>query len=303
MGVIQRISKKIANLLTGDSEQGQSTEEIAGPDVNESVLEPTGEGRDEQPKKEVLPNSVEIRRIIKKATLSMLNSLYLTNPERCKTKHLIIWFDTDTMTFNAFVDLGQELENYWSVESGYMFEKVELKQGRPEKTKDARKVDVGMDSITIYLQEREEGSEHKNLVKKACISIFENRGRLVQERYVLSSEALEKEYRKYYNIGRGEFPDMGESGHRQNHIAIDDKSDLETNRFVSRTHARIGYSKTIGFYLQVEYGGSRLSGNRTRILRGEKKIEVENTDVKEPLYDGDLIELGKAVVLKFVEIE
>ena len=59
----------------------------------------------------------------------------------------------------------------------------------------------------------------------------------------------------------------------------------------------------MGFYLQVEYGGSRLSGNRTRIFRGEEKIEVENVEVKEPLHNGDLIELGKAVVLKFVEID
>ena len=50
-------------------------------------------------------------------------------------------------------------------------------------------------------------------------------------------------------------------------------------------------------------GGSRLSGHRTRIFRGEDKIEVENVEVKEPLHDGDLFELGKAVVLKFVETE
>ena len=86
-------------------------------------------------------------------------------------------------------------------------------------------------------------------------------------------------------------------------IVIDENNNLDKNKYVSRAHARIGYSENIGFYLQVEYGGSRLSGNRTRIFRDEEKIEVENVDMKEPLHDGDLIELGKAVLLQYKEIK
>ena len=253
---------------------------------------------------EPLLNSVEARKKIKKSTLALLNSLYLADPESCQTKHLVVWLDTDTITFNSYADFGQELENYWAVESGYAFEKVELRQGKPKNEQDARKLDVDLTSVVVYLQEYEEGRcVSDGMVKKARVSVFGGKGSLVKEQYELSSETLEKENGRCYNIGRGEFPEVGDGSHRQNHIAIDDKSNLETNSFVSRAHARIGYSENIGFYLQVEYGGSRLSGNRTRIFRGDEKIEVENVEVKEPLHDGDLIELGKAVVLEFVEIK
>lgn len=259
-----------------------------------------GEWLSSEPATKHIANSVETRGKIKKSTLALLNSLYLANPEICKTIHLVVWFDTDTITFNSYSDFGQELENYWAVESGYAFEKVELKQGKPTNEKDARRIDDGIGSIVIYLQEV---GHEQSIVKRANISVFDGKGSLLQEQYELSSETLEKECRKYYNIGRGECPRMDGGSYRQNHIAIEDNNNLETNRFVSRAHARIGFSENIGFYLQVEYGGSRLSGNRTRIIRGEDKIEVENVEVKEPLQNGDLIELGKAVVLIYKEIQ
>lgn len=300
MSIIQNLTKKIGELLSGEPAKKPITKGGSEHSTEESTkLENIVEKGPVTEEKKPLPNSVETRGKIKKSTLTLLNSLYLTNPESCKTKHLIVWLDTDTITFNSYADFSQELENYWAVESGYVFEKVELKQGKPQDEKDARKVDSGVETITLYLQE--EGLD-RSIVKKACIAVFGGKGSLLQEQYELSSETLEKEHRKYYNIGRGEYPDMEGGSYRQNHIAVDDKSNVETNRFVSRAHARIGYSDSIGFFLQVEYGGSRLSGNRTRIFRGEDKIEVENVDVKEPLQDGDLIELGKAVVLKFNEI-
>ena len=303
MGVINKISTKIGELLSGEPAKRPITK--GGSEHNSEVSakqENAGEEVSVTEEKKPLPNSVEIRGKIKNSTLKLLNSLYLSNPEICKTKHLIVWFDTDTITFNSYADFSQELENYWAVESGYTFEKVEIKHGKPTNEKVARKIDTGIDSISIYLQEQEKGFE-KSIVKKACITVFGGKGSLLQEQYELSSETLKKEHRKYYNIGRGEFPNMEIGSYRQNHIGIDDKNNLETNKFVSRAHARIGYSENIGFYLQVEYGGSRLSGNRTRIFRGEDKIEVENIEVKEPLHDGDLIELGKAVVLKFIEVQ
>ena len=269
---------------------------------DESVMESNGNKLEEKPHAKPLPNSVEIRSQIKKSSLSLLNSLYCANPEECPNKSLLLWLDTDTLTFNSFSGFDQELENYWDVESGYEFNKVELRQGKPENEKDARTIEVGIGSIAIYLQEQKRGFEN-NVVKRARISIFGGKGSLLQEHYELSSEMLEKEHRKYYNIGRGEYPKMEGGSYRQNHIAIDDENNLETNKYVSRAHARIGYAEIIGFYLQVEFGGSRLSGNRTRIIRGENKIEVENVEVKEPLHDGDLIELGKAVVLQFIEIK
>lgn len=302
MGIINKITTKIGELLSGEPAKRPITKGDSGHNSEASVKQETaGEQVPVTEEKKPLPNSVETRGKIKKSTLTLLNSLYLVNPEICKTKHLIVWIDTDTITFNSYADFSQELENYWAVESGYSFEKVELKHGKPENEKNARKIDAGLGSIAIYLQEQEVGLE-KNVVKRANISVFGGKGSLLQEQYELSSETLEKERRKYYNIGRGEYPDIEGGSYRQNHIAIDDNNNLEINKYVSRAHARIGYAENIGFYLQVEYGGSRLSGNRTRIFREEDKIEVENVEAKEPLQDGDLIELGKSVVLKFNEL-
>ena len=303
MGILNKITTKIGELLSGEPAKRPITKGGSEHDSDESSKqENAGEQIPITEEKKPFPNSVETRGKIKKSTLTLLNSLYLANPEICNTKHLIVWLDTDTITFNSYADFSQELENYWAVESGYSFKKVELKHGKPEKEKVARKIDAGIGSIAIYLQEQEVSHE-KSVVKRATISVFGGKGSLLQEQYELSSETLKKEHRKFYCIGRGAFPDIEGGSYRQNHIAIDDVNNLESNKYVSRTHARIGYSGNIGFYLQVEYGGSRLSGNRTRIFRGEEKIEVENIEVKEPLYDGDLIELGKAVVLKFNELK
>lgn len=303
MGIINKITTKIGELISGEPAKRPITKGDSEQNSEESAKqENVGEQVPVTEEKKPLPNSVETREKIKKSILTLLNSLYLANPEICKTKHLIVWFDTDTITFNSYAGFSQELENYWAVESGYTFEKVELKHGKPENEKVARKIDVGIGSIAIYMQEQEVGLE-KSVVKRANISVFGGKGSLLQEQYELSSETLEKERRKYYNIGRGEYPDIEGGGNRQNHIAIDDNNNLEINKYVSRAHARIGYAENIGFFLQVEYGGSRLSGNRTRIFRGEDKIEVENVEAKVSLQDGDLIELGKSVVLKFNEVQ
>ena len=314
MGFFQKISNKIGNLLSGESAKSPNKEETSSVGLDETVLEsketpevecvaPEGESSTPKEEKKPLPNSVEIRRKIKKSTLVLLNSLYLANANSCRTKRLVVWFDADKTTFNSFADFGQELENYWAIENGYVFKKVELKHGKPKNERDARKVATDLDSMVVYLQELDANSTDASMVRKAPIAVYGGQGRLVQEQYELSSEALEKENGRCYNIGRGEFPTLGGGVFRRNHIAIDDNGSNEANKYVSRTHAHIGFSEVVGFYLQVEFGGSRLSGNRTRIFRGEEKIEVENVEVKAPLRDGDLIELGKAVVLQFVEIE
>ena len=284
------IFKKIGKILLGETEKPNN--------VTESATNSQAETHSTQEKKSI-PDAIDTRLKIKKSTLALLDSLYLSNTEGCKSKRLIVWFDTDNTTFNAYSGFEQDLMDYWSVERGYVFDKVELKQGKPKN--DGRKVDIVTDALIIYLQEQTNIIK-ESVVKKARITISGNRGSLLQEYYELSSEVLEKEHRKYYYIGLGEFPKM-DSGYRQNHIAIDDVNNLETNKFVSRAHARIGFSENIGFYLQVEFGGSRLAGKRTRIFRDEEKIEVENIEAKEPLHNGDLIELGKAVLLKFEEIK
>lgn len=138
--------------------------------------------------------------------------------------------------------------------------------------------------------------------RKAKISAVKGKGALVKKSYTLNPEV-----RKKYNIGIGALPDMQGKRVRENHIAIDDNTDspqYENNKYVSRTHAHIGFSEKYGFYLQVDIGGSRAHlGSRTQVFRGENTpIEVENIDLPVPLQNGDFIVLGKQVMLHFEEI-
>ena len=89
---------------------------------------------------------------------------------------------------------------------------------------------------------------------------------------------------------------------RKNHIVInDDPNDLAfvKNKYVSRSHAHIDYDEDYGFRLFVEQNGTAMAGKRTRIIRGDKVLELNNTLVPEPLIDGDIIELSKNVLLLF----
>ena len=252
----------------------------------------------DKPEETSVPDAVEVKARIKKATLELLDSLY-DEVEVCRGKRLLVWFDTDETTYGAYAGLRDELAEHWDDERGYVFAAVTLRRGKPEAG--GRKAVVLPDILDVYLQEEPAAAPPKRGAKRAVVSVFGAKGDLLRDEYELSSEELEKEGRDFYNIGRGEFPDLAEGGYRQNHIAVDDVKNPEVNGHVSRAHARIGYSEAVGFYLQVEFGGSRLAGNRTRIFRGEEKLDVVSVEVKEPLHHGDLIELGKAVVLQFKE--
>jgi len=177
---------------------------------------------------------------------------------------------------------------------------VLLRQGRPERG--ATPVD---DSKCIFLKIEKENPTHVEQSKKARISIHANAGSLLNEEYILSTVDMQNRRITVYNIGSGQSPQLP-SGFRENHIAIDDNPQgpmFDKNKFVSRKHAHIGYSEKIGFYLQVEIDGTRLMGKRTRIFRGEEIIEMDNPQVKVPLKDGDIIELGKAVRLLYSDME
>jgi hypothetical protein len=132
---------------------------------------------------------------------------------------------------------------------------------------------------------------------KAKVSIWHDRGSLVQNAYLLDSAK-----QKVYNIGRGEF---NEETFHENHIAINERESnpaiSELNNYVSRTHAKIVFVEGKGFCLQVLPGGSKLaSDGRTRIIHGEdSSVEAQNLNVKHQLFDGDIIELGRKVLLKY----
>lgn len=217
---------------------------------------------------------------------------------------LAIWLDTDRLTFRTY-DTEQYRQRLLSAlvnEFDIRLDEMLFCIGRPDEA--LRCTPVGS-SGKVFLQVLDEQPEQTFVNAKAIISIFGDAGSLLKDEYVLSSEEMREKKMTAYNIGAGEFPQVPK-GYRQNHIAIDDDPNgtmIEKNKYVSRMHAHIGFSENFGFYLQVERDGTRLMGKRTRIFRGEQKIELDNPIAKEPLQDGDLIELGKAVVLRYVELE
>lgn len=219
-------------------------------------------------------------------------------------KKLVIWLACDKVTFENYdtEQCKQQVLIALVNECGYGFDEIAFSIGVPAEELHATR--IGQNNLE-YLQilARESFTEVK--VCKAIISIFGGAGSLLQEQYLLSSDDMKKKVITSYNIGSGQFPQIP-TGYRENHIAIDDNPNspmAEKNKYVSRMHAHIGFSEKFGFYLQVEKDGTRLMGKRTRIFRGEEKIECDNPQAKIPLHTGDLIELGKAVVLRYMQID
>lgn len=219
-------------------------------------------------------------------------------------KRLTIWLDCNQAKYANYDTEAYKHHLLSSLinECGYGFDEVCFSLGKP--AEDLRATVIG-NSQHEYLQIQE-----RNIVatetkcSTAIISIHGNAGSLLQDQYILSFEDMKAKNITAYNIGAGQFPQIP-SGYRENHIAIDDNPNspmIERNKYISRMHAHIGFSEKFGFYLQVEKDGTRLLGKRTRIFRGEEQIECENPQAKVPLQSGDLIELGKHVVLKFMEI-
>ena len=246
---------------------------------------------------------IESREELLKRVLDLIVTLF-ENVESCMEKEAVIWLDTDQLTFNTYdtEPYRQRILAGLLNECDVRFATVTFSMGRP--AEELRCTPVGK-SGKVFLQVLDRKAGKQAVSKTAVLSVFGNAGSLLKEQYLLSSDEMREKRIPAYNIGAGAFPQVP-SGYRENHIAIDDNPDspaADKNKFVSRMHAHIGFSEAIGFFLQVERDGTRLMGKRTRIFRGEQKIELDNPQVKEPLRDGDLIELGKAVVLRYVELE
>lgn len=268
------------------------------PDEEEKTpVEPTPKIEKQEKKIEVENKEMLLNSII--GTLSKV----IEYKDTTVGKRLIVWLECDMAKF-ANYDTDAYKNRILSAlvnERGYCFDEVRFSIGTP--AEELRATEIG-DNHLEYLQIVNTETVKESKSAKAMISIFGESGSLMQEQYVLSSDDMKQKMIPAYNIGAGKYPKIP-SGYRENHIAIDDNPDspmAEKNKYVSRMHAHIGYSDKFGFYLQVEKDGTRLMGKRTRIFRGEEKIECDNPQAKIQLQSGDLIELGKAVVLRYMEI-
>lgn len=286
--------------LSETEAQGSAPAEEPSPSANTSVNSDAKSPSQEKPKPQLESKDELLRSIV--TTLGKL----IEEKDSTSGMKLVLWLDTDAISFKNYAN-EQYIHRLLTAlvnEHGYSFDDVSFSVGTP--AEELRATRIG-DNELEYMQVVENVVKPTATSCKAIITIFGGAGSLLQEQYTLSSDDMKERMISAYNIGAGQFPKVP-TGYRENHIAIDDNPQspqVEKNRYVSRMHAHIGFSETFGFYLQVEKDGTRLVGKRTRIFRNgqEKPIECDNPQAKIPLQDGDLIELGKAVVLKYIQIK
>ena len=188
---------------------------------------------------------------------------------------IVIWLDTDQLTFQLYNtdEYKQRMLAALMNECDLRPDTISFRIGVP--AEELRCTPVGK-SKKMFLQVVDDRPVQAVATKKAVISIFGNAGSLLKEEYVLSSDEMKTKRISVYNIGAGEFPQVP-TGYRENHIAIDNTPNspmVEKNKFVSRMHAHIGYSETVGFYLQAELDGTRLMLSYRHRQRGRYERSV-----------------------------
>lgn len=252
------------------------------------------EPKNEAPvKNEPVGNSIDNQSALMKAVEKTLKGYYKGQQHSFADKTLKIWV-TDNLQYDSLsqTNFVSALISYLDNELGAIFSAVEMCQGPLPESHGFTKLNE-----TVFLELC--SIVKKSVGRNAEIISLPNYGSLKKERYVLDTLEIEKMPSKRYNIGIGEYPEV--KGFRQNHIAVDDNPEcpeFNRNRYVSRKHAYIRYSLDAGFLLQAEYEGTQKAGKRTRILRDEQIIEVDDI-VAQPLRDGDCIELSKNVRFMF----
>ena len=131
----------------------------------------------------------------------------------------------------------------------------------------------------------------------AEISILPETGSLEKTSYTLAIED-----RKEFHIGRGRVCRKNGT-YRINDIVIrdndSDKTIQNNNNCVSSAHCDIVVKDGI-YYLRAMKNGCRTEGgSATKIIRDQIPIELRDVHTLFPLKDGDIIELGKTVMLEF----
>lgn len=250
-----------------------------------------------EPVRRIAGNAIEVEAKVIKAIMDTVDSLFRGNRNiDLSKKDLIVWM-ADNLLFESLsnANFRESLMLQLADMSGIAFRQVTLKFL-------ATTVGVTYTQAIdgVYLEVS--GGQEISKGRTAKISVYEGQGSLLQSEYILNSVELQKPSFRVYNIGIGVFVKNSNGLMRKNHIVInDDPNDLAfvKNKYVSRSHAHIDYDEDYGFRLFVEQNGTAMAGKRTRIIRGDKVLELNNTLVPEPLIDGDIIELSKNVLLLF----
>lgn len=301
-----------------DGEEKTSKDEVMDTPANKDSIGKDSELSDhhaqekEQPKveivhkekeKEPIPDSsLETSKKVWKLILKSIDNNYRHNTNAVSGKVLEVCLSTSSKPiYDIYQGLTNDLRIYLSNEGGYDLKEIVFVYGEPENKNDY----LSVEKYIVYycfkdaIKQPDAPQEPVVVEKKALLRAIPGMGMLKKDCYELSSTELQKI--KYYNIGRGE--DVVVDGFRHNHIAIDENGG-DKEKYVSRAHARIGYIEGHGFYLQADIRGCLVSGSRTRIRRQNVSIpiDLENPLRTEILHNNDVIELAKAVYIRFEEI-
>ncbi|MBR6691858.1 MAG: hypothetical protein IKL75_04390 [Bacteroidaceae bacterium] len=211
-------------------------------------------------------------------------------------KNLVVWVADNLLYVNiGNIDFKNRLASDLNIQNGFVFNSVDVKF-----LSSTANVTYTPIFSNLYIEIKEVGSVAPK--HRARISVYMEQGELLQKEYILESFVLEQSREKFYNIGSGRYVKMDNGLMRENHIAVNNdpgSAAFEQNKYVSRSHAHIGFLDKYGFCLYVDPKGTRLAKKRTRILRGGEQIELNNPLLPEPLKNGDIIELSKSVLLLF----
>ena len=146
----------------------------------------------------------------------------------------------------------------------------------------------------------EKGKELKHA--KASISIFQELGSCKENEYILSSED-----KSIYRIGRGAISRKHSSAYRVNDIIIEENNPHESiqklNNHVSSAQADIILDDGQFFLRATPHGCRSQGGSPTKIIRNQEAVELRDSVSSYKLKDGDIIELGKSVLLLFKIVE
>ena len=204
----------------------------------------------------------------------------------------------DNLLYLDFVnqDFKTRLNEKLKMENGYSFARCELHEGSCE-----RGTPIG-NGVSIRLQDIRTENTHTT---QASIDILDGHGTLISGRVEMTAEHCRTSPNRRYNIGVGSRPQLDNGSIRYNEIAIDDNPEspaYEMNKYVSRSHAHIGYSNENGFILCAETGGTPQAGKSTVISRNQQQKPLSHSGVSFPLKDGDQIILSRRVILIFKEL-
>lgn len=256
---------------------------LKGDDNQEGIPEgnPTGS---------VTDNAIDMRKRIIDTIVGRLRSMALSHDKACLT----IWVD-DVITERILEDPSFMPDLRTSLDNALLDSlgggKIDIKPQAPPE--ESRAIEISPQKVYITLGAAI--APKKPPTPKIMVKPIEGTGSTSEAEYILDSRK-----KQVFHIGRG--LTVRKPGQmRQNDIIINvndpDMEIQDRNNHVSSSQADIIY-KNGNFYIKAMPSGCRaIGGSPTKIIRNETASELRDINTLFPLCDGDIIELGRSVML------